>query len=158
NSFRCRTPACGRAIHMTSPLRRKHPTTQPNSLESSTSKSTRPTGCHAQGSPSACESVARALAAALVLGVSSLAHADSAWNTTSQQPKLVWRAIRPTRPDAAGQDSSDKAKQASKYDQNVFDDDSAPASSKQITLISGEGDVVDASTDASDLPSVRARR
>jgi hypothetical protein len=87
-----------------------------------------------------------------------LAHADNAWNTTTQPPKLVWRPVRPSRPDTAVQDSGDKTKQAAKYEQNVFDDDPAPVPSPQVKLASGESDVVDASADASELPSVKARR
>jgi hypothetical protein len=95
---------------------------------------------------------------ALTLITAQLARADNAWNTTSQPPKLVWRAVRPSRPDAAVQDSSDKAKQSAKYEQNVFDDDPAPMPSKQVKLASGESEVEGASADAADLPSVKARR
>jgi len=93
-----------------------------------------------------------------ILTAASQAHADNAWNTTTPQPKLVWHAVRPSRPDAPVQDSNDKAKQAAKYEPNVFDDDPAPMPSKQVKLASGETDVIDASADATELPSVKARR
>ena len=113
---------------MTSPLRRKHRTTPQSSRESSINHSRHPQ-----------RAVAYAGALALaILTAASQAHADNAWNTTTPQPKLVWHAVRPSRPDAPVQDSNDKAKQAAKYEPNVFDDDPAPMPSKQVKLASGE--------------------
>jgi hypothetical protein len=66
--------------------------------------------------------------------------------------------VRPSRPDTAVQDSNDKTKQAAKYEQNVFDDDLPPAPTQQVKLASGESDVIDASADVTELPSVKARR
>src|SRR5262245_50920814 len=107
---------------MTSPLRRKHRTIRLSSRENTIE-------CRRRTLYAA---YASALALTIALTGGPHAHADNAWSTTKQPPKLVWHAVRPSRPDAAVQDSNDKARQAAKYEPNVFDDDPAPMPSKQV--------------------------
>src|SRR5262249_26296628 len=155
---------------MISPLRRKHRTTRRSSRESSIDGGPLLRACFdgRRNSKSEIRSTKfeticyRALVicsayAAILVGVANV-HADNTWSTTTQPPKLVWHPVRPSRPDAAVQDSSDKTKQAAKYDQNVSDDDPAPLASQQLKLAAGETDVIYASADSRELSPVKARQ